>query len=173
MTESFEYISGFGGRYIIGDQGSIFDLVDGSRREVPTRLIGGTTLVVRLYLPTGERVSRTVGRLVASHFLDGFNPNLQVKHINKDTLDNRIENLEQIELEGYDQRTLRPWPTGKRVRIVEMGKVFPSVELAAREVNGKRSKIYDVLAGRRNTHRGYHFVYESYPRIVYNNRRFD
>lgn len=44
------------------------------------------------------------------------------------------------------------------VILVELGIQFPTIEEAARFVNGKHSGIRRCLTGRNKTHRGFHFV---------------
>ena len=107
-----------------------------------------------------------VHRMVAETWLDNPNNYRDVNHINGDKDDNRVENLEWVtrsENLRHAFRTglkkhsggLKPTP----IRIVETGEVFESIRECARRIGGTPSGIAKCLAGRRSTHRGYHFEY--------------
>ena len=108
--------------------------------------------------------SYLVHRMVAETWIDNPNPNhyTQVNHINGDKDDNRVENLEWVTPSQnirHAYRTGLRKPTGTPIRIVETGEVFESQHECARRIGGSQAHISNCLAGKRSTHRGYHFEY--------------
>lgn len=109
---------------------------------------------------------RLVHRLVAETWIPNSNNYEEVNHINGDKDDNRVENLEWVthsENMRHAFRTGLKKHTGGRkptpIRIPETGEVFESIHECARRIGGDPSHISDCLAGKRLSHRGYHFEY--------------
>lgn len=109
----------------------------------------------------GHRRSQYVHRMVAETWIDNPNHLKEVNHINGDKDDNRVENLEWT---TRGQNVYHAYRTGlnKRttpIRIVETDEVYESQCECARRIGGSQGAIWDCLAGKRLTHRGYHFEY--------------
>lgn len=110
----------------------------------------------------GSSTYKTVHQLVAKAFVDGYEPGLQINHINGNKHDNRAENLEWVTV-GDNIR--HAYNTGlnhgpcKKVRIVETNEIYDSEVECAKAVNGQKSGVNGCLRGRRRTHKGYHYEY--------------
>ena len=101
-----------------------------------------------------------VHRLVAETWIPNPNGYEQVNHIDGNKDNNSVENLEWVTPSQNMYHSMR---TGLRkggpIRIMETGEVFESIRECARRIGGKHQLISRCLAGKRSTHRGYHFEY--------------
>ncbi len=90
-------IPGWEGYYEAGADGSIWSVGHNwrgsGRRALKAFVNPGGYLKVRLSMPDGTRVNRTVHRLVAATFNGPRPPGYEIRHLNGDKLDNRALNL--------------------------------------------------------------------------------
>ena len=105
-----------------------------------------------------------IHRLVAETFIENNNPfKTQVNHIDGNKDNNCVENLEWVTPFENNQHAwktgLHRTPEGTPIIIVETGEQFKSEAECARYINGIQGNIAQCLAGKRHTHRGYHFAY--------------
>ena len=114
-----------------------------------------------------ERKTSAVHRLVADNFYDGDHENLVVDHVDTNKRNNFIANLEfctsgennrrayatglKTPVPAYNQ------PTNRKVKIVETGEVFNSINECARYINGNHRHISDCLNGKLKTHKNFHY----------------
>ncbi|QCG77558.1 HNH endonuclease [Microbacterium phage DizzyRudy] len=105
-----------------------------------------------------------VHHLVAKAFITGYYPGVQIRHAN-DNSDNSANNLRFRR--GVRMGRLRSQPQrarARKVRIIETGEVFLTVENCAKYIGGDVSSIYRVLRGERVSHKGlsFEYYYEEY-----------
>lgn len=172
-TEQWKDIPGYAGRYRVSDQGRVKSLPfaqmggHGMRRTreriLAQQIINSGYRVVHLHLDN-KRSAKTVHRLVAAAFCPGFDPSLDVNHIDGDKQHNAAVNLEWLERTANHDHAVRIGLNPTAVRVVGTpvagGNVreFDSQNQAALQVSGDRrngTKISACLAGRRRTAFGY------------------
>jgi len=102
MTEVWKDIEGYEGLYQVSNLGRIrsLDRIDSNGRKRRGKIIkplnvGKGYVCVGLHLD-GLLTQRYVHRLVALAFVDGYDDEKEVNHINEDKHDNRAVNLEWI-----------------------------------------------------------------------------
>lgn len=124
------------------------------------------------YLSVGIRKDKKryfflVHRLVGIAFIPNPDNKPTINHINEDTHDNRVENLEwatQEEQNGHGTRTERQKQTmtekcGKRVRCIDTGQIYDSVTQASKETGLPLYAISKVCTGKRKSYKGTHWEF--------------
>lgn len=100
-----------------------------------------------------------VHHLVAKAFITGYHEGVQIRH-EHDNSDNHVANLRFRRGARMGTLTKRPVRAkSRRVKIVETGMVFLSVESCAKYIDGDASSIYRVLRGERASHKQHTFEY--------------
>ena len=93
-----------------------------------------------------------IHRLVAVAFIPNPDNLPEVDHINKNSQDNKVENLQWISRENHIQKDLT-----KKVYCIELEQTFDSIQ-EAEEFTGAKG-IIKVCKGIRKTSGGYHWEY--------------
>ncbi len=107
----------------------------------------------------GRTYDLYVHQLVAKAFITGYRKGVRVKHAEENS-DNRVNNLRFQKGVRLGTLVRRPKPArSRRVKIVETGMVFLTVESCANYIDGDASSIYRVLRGERISHKGFTFDY--------------
>lgn len=129
----------------------------------------GTTLIRKTYPVNGHPKiiingkTEYVSRLVAETYIPNPENKTDVNHIDRNTHNNDISNLEwathgEIQKESYKGFKA---PGGreysKRIMIVETGEEFPSIRACAKAVGGTPSGIRQCLKTGLSSYKGFHY----------------
>ena len=129
----------------------------------------GTTLIRKTYPVNGHPKiiingkTEYISRLVAETYIPNLDNKSDVNHIDRNTRNNDISNLEwathgEIQKESYRGFTA---PGGrvysKKIMIVETGEEFPSIRACARAVGGTPSGIRQCLKTDLGSYKGFHY----------------
>lgn len=154
--ERWAQIDGFPG-YAVSSHGRVMNLK--FNRELTPRPNSYGGLRVVLYRDR-ERHDRYVHHLVAEAFVTEYRQGIQVKHYDSNKSNNDVYNLRFPRGRRMGQLVRNPpIPQARRVRIIESGLIFRTVEDCARYIEGDASSIYRVLRGDRLSHKGHTFEY--------------
>lgn len=88
---NFKEVSGFEGRYLVSEYGKIYS--NHSNKFLVTFISNNGYERVNINY-SGKVYKRSIHRLVAEAFCEGYSEELQVNHIDADRLNNRASNLE-------------------------------------------------------------------------------
>lgn len=117
----------------------------------------------------GKRLpGQLVHVLVAEAFVPGYEPGLDVDHLNGKKYDNRVENLQWTTRSNNVKRAFemglatphRSANAGappRRVQIVETGEVYDSISACARAIGGSAGAICQCINNKQGRYKGLHF----------------
>lgn len=126
---AWKEVEGFPG-YWVSDDGQ----VRGHRGLLSGSTSGGYVRV--LLYRFGNPSPMWVHRLVAMTFVDGYEPGLEVDHLNGDKADNRASNLQWVtHSENLRRAEMTGWSRAPRAVVREDGAIFPST-IAAAQASG-------------------------------------
>lgn len=129
----------------------------------------GTSLIRKTYPVNGHPKliingkTEYISRLVAETYIPNPNNKSDVNHIDRNTRNNNVNNLEwathgEIQKESY--RGFKA-PGGrvysKKIMIVETGEEFPSIRACAKAIGGSASGIRHYLNNNLESYKGFHF----------------
>lgn len=167
-------VDGYEGLYLVSDEGEVISLP----REIHTKNKTGEIVVHRkakklkphlrgrnglMYVAVtlskdGESVAHSVHRLVAKAFIPNPDDLPEVNHIDEDTMNNCVENLEwctrQYNIEYSKAKKIGQYIDGEKVAE------YKSISYASRMTGISRTSINNVLTGWSNTAGGYEWKYE-------------
>lgn len=156
IEEKWAEIAGFPD-YAVSNHGRVKSLRYGTYLNPRTNSYGHQRVV--LYRDK-EGHERSVHRLVAEAFIDGYRPEYKVKPHDGDHTNNNVYNLRFAKGHRLGQLVRAPRPAReRRVMVIETGMIFRTVKDCANYIGGMPSSIYRVLRGDRPSHLGYTFAY--------------
>lgn len=108
----------------------------------------------------GKTYDMYVHHLVAAAFIADYRPGMTIKHARANS-DNKVNHLRFVNGKRMGLLVKEPpRARSRRVKIVETGQVFMTVESCANYIDGDVSSIYRVLRGERSSHKGLTFEYQ-------------
>ena len=96
-----------------------------------------------------------VHRLVATAFIPNPHGLTDVDHIDKNRQNNCVENLRWLSHENNLPDSLKQ----RRVKCVETGMIYKSIEQASKETGISQGRICEVCKGKCKTTHGFHWEY--------------
>ena len=164
--EIWKDIEGYEGLYQVSNMGRVKSLH--FNKEKIIKPIKDKKGYLRISLSkNGKSKCFSIHRLVAKAFVDGYEEGLDVNHINEIKTDNRAKNLEWCTKEyncNYGTRNNRIKiknlnSNGKKIRCIELDKVFNSIAEAGRYFKCSSATICYCLRGKNETAMNYHWEY--------------
>lgn len=158
MIEEWKDIKGYEGLYKVSNYGKVKSL---KNNKILKPINCHDYKYVHLCDKNHKRKNKAIHRLVAQAFIDD-NSVMQVNHINGNKSDNCITNLEWCTSSENNYHKTKVLLRGcKRVKCLETGRIFNSIEEAATFYSRKQNVLVAVLRHYKynNTFAGYHWEY--------------
>lgn len=161
-TEDWKDVQGFEGYYQVSSIGRVRRMVDNSWEILPSAsVIHNRYSFVTLQSRVNHRQT-SVHRLVAETFLPDPDSKEQVNHIDGDTTNNSVTNLEWVTPSQNIQHAiatgLRQSSYKKSVKCLDTGEVLDSLADAARICNTDTTRIVESINSK-SCCKGYTFIY--------------
>lgn len=166
LVEQFKPINGYEGKYSVSNKGRVYSHVHKGRFLKPAST-GTGYLAVSLWKDSKGHTLK-VHRLVALHFVDGYEEGLTVNHIDEDSSNNEASNLEWLtQMDNYlhsidkIQAAIRASTHTYNVKgyllTSSCGDVKEVYNLNAfcRDNNLDQSAMYKVMSGKYKQHKGF------------------
>ena len=144
-------IKGYEGLYAITEDGQVWSIK--RKRFLKNFLLNGY-LAVGL-TKDGKTKNKHIHRLIAEAYIPNPDNKPTVDHINRNRLDNRLENLRWATVveQVNNRENTRP------IYCVETDEIYPNQLAAARALGCDQGNISKVLRGIIKKHHGYHFQF--------------
>ena len=173
MMEIWKDIPGYENLYQVSNLGNIRRIlfinnqVQKKKITIIKKQINKRNRIQASLYKNGKRKNLLVHRLVAMAFLDNPNNYPEVNHIDGNSLNNNVDNLEWCTKKynmqhAYDNNLNHFKEHNKKTSkpiIRNDGKKYDNSYAAAKELNVSVFSIRDVLKGRTKTCKGYNFKY--------------
>ena len=166
MEELWMNINGYEGLYQISNLGQVKSFQKGKERILNPRVHNDGYLIIDL-CNNGRKKTHKVHKLVAEHFVPGYQEGLDVNHIDEDKTNNIWTNLEWLnhrDNNNHGDRIRKAVQTraankGKTIYCIELNRTFSTQVEAANFIGCSRELINKCLSGTRKTAKGYTFIY--------------
>lgn len=142
--------------YIVSTQGRVVNRHTNKELRPRVNSYGYSRVALRR---DGKTHEVYIHHIVTRAFFTGYYKGVKIKHVD-DNSDNSLMNLRFVGrgvgiLRKNSNRAMR-----RKVRIVETGQVFLTVERCAAYLGGDPSSIYRVLRSERDSYKGFTFEYQ-------------
>lgn len=154
MQEIWKPIKGYEGLYEISNLGKVKSLIyhNGTKSRIlkPRKNKGGYLQVGLYHHNQHQPTFYTVHRLVGLNFIDNPNNFTQINHIDGDKTNNQVDNLQWCNSLLNNRHRVyvlkkSGFPLGKRVKCIETGVIYNSINEAEREYG--RMDLSEVVRG--------------------------
>ena len=164
MEEIWKDINGFEGKNQISNLGRVKSLnYRHTNKEVILKPFKCSSIGNQYYKVQLLDNQYYIHRLVAQTFIPNPSNLPQINHIDENHFNNSIDNLEWCTPNhncNHGTRITRiASKLSKKVRCIELNKIYDSAKIAAVEFNIHRTSISNCCAGHCPTCRGYHWEY--------------
>lgn len=154
-------VVGFEGLYAITENGEVWSYR--TNRFIKSFVRSNGYLQTLLVDKNGNKRTLKNHRMVAEAYIPNPDNLPDVNHIDENKLNNNVNNLEWMthyDNMNYGNRNLKTSKAlRKKVRCVELDKIFNSITEAAYFINRSGSGISEVLNGKQKMAGGYHWEY--------------
>lgn len=151
-------------RYEVSDAGNIKNKQTGHVLHPGIKSNGYQIVVLS---NDGKRKTEHVHKLVAETFCDKSSDAMVVNHIDGNKTNNSARNLEWCTSSDNNRHAYasglkvptKPYnqPARKKIRVIETGEIYDSIDACARSIGANRRHISDCINGRLTKHHGFHY----------------
>lgn len=172
MKEEWKDIIDYEGLYQVSNLGRIKRKYIHRKEKVLKQCLNENGYLHIALCKNGKRITKSVHKIVAIHFLPNSNNLPQINHKDENKKNNCVDNLEWCDAKynnNYGSKNKRQsvakkndYRLSKSVVCIETGIVYPSTMEAERKLNIYHNHIGRCCNGKQKIAGGYHWEYKEY-----------